>query len=502
MRRTEQHRENRRRRAGDVDHRPRPGNRFSPQDAAALQAQLVGTVVLASDPDYDRARACFVRRFDALPQVIVYCEVPGDVVAALSFAERHDLAVVCRSGGHSTAGYSVNDELVIDLSRISYVVVDPAGPTARVGAGTNFETLEAVLGPLGLHVPSGGCPSVCVAGYMQGGGYSFTSRMFGMNCDSVRACTVVTAAGQIVRADADSHPDLFWALRGGAGNNFGVVLEVEYDVHELGVLHGFGLRWPLSTADDRRAAAEALVVWQEHFTGGDTAALTGTEVIAVPVSRDDGPPAPELLIRGMFRGSESECRDALAPLAAACPDGGEHDIWQAGTYGELNAQLMSQPHDLPDVPPSVRASIESRIIADPIGADQWQQLLARFVSSGAASTMLTMESYGGAINGRHPSETAFVHRRARMNLFIWSFWMYPDERVEAERDIVDFRSLVDPLSNGQANQNYPNRDTPAADYPALYWGDNYPRLQRVKVRYDPNQRFRFPQMVHPPSPDT
>lgn len=500
MRRSPQHRANLRRSATFATSTPPSSNKFTPQDAVELQAAMVGSVILASTDRYDDLRMGFLRTYESLPQLICYCEVPRDVQLSLAFAQRHGLIPVCRSGGHSTAGFSVNDEMVIDLSRISYVVVDEASRTARIGAGTNFEKVQAALSPFGLHVPGGGCPSVAVAGYMQGGGYSFTSQMFGMNCDSVIECVVASAAGEIVTADQNRHPDLFWALRGGTGNNFGVLLEITYRLHEVGELRGFGLSWSLGTDLDRTQAAEALSVWQSHYAGASAGTDMGIELFVVDVVRDPAaPPQPELLLRGMDRRDEAACKAALAPLTDRCPDGGHHDIWCAGTYEQLNEYLLSSPTELPDVPPNIRALVESRIVADPLDTEDWQHLLDFFHAAEPGAIMIVIESYGGAINVPAPDETAFVHRRALMNVFIWSFWMYDDEREQAERYISDFRAVLDPLSNGHANQNYPNRATPLDLYPQLYWGENYPTLQAVKAKYDPGILFQFPHMVHPPA---
>jgi len=480
---------------------PLSANKFEPQDAAALAAELVGTVVLATDDAYEASRHGFFRAREAFPQIICFCEVPRDVRLCLAFARKHGLTPVCRSGGHSTAEYSVNDQLVIDVGRINYVVVDRASRTARVGAGTQFEMLEGILSPFGLHVPGGGCPSVAVGGYMQGGGYSFTSQMYGMNCDSVIAATVVLANGDIVDTNEKDDPELFWAIRGGTGNNFGVLVEITYQLHEPGEMQGFGFRWPLAKKADRAAASKALGVWQDNYLGDQAIADMGSEAFIVEVARDPAKGVkPELLIRGMYRGDEAAATAALAPLAAACPDGGTHDIWQRGTYEDLNGYLMSHPTELPDVPPNVRAFIQSRIIAEPVGTDDWLRLLEYFTSAGAGALMIVIEAYGGAINEPAPDKTAFVHRGARMDVFGWSFWMLEHQRRKAEKCIDGFLDLIEPLSNGHSYQNYPNRKTPAHRYPDLYWGDNYPRLQRAKARYDPDPLFRFEQMVHPPKP--
>jgi FAD/FMN-containing dehydrogenase len=461
---------------------------------------MLGSVILASTEGYDASRQDFIRTYQSFPQLIGYCEVPRDVHACLKFASDHGLHPVCRSGGHSTAGFSVNNEMVIDVSRISYVVVDEASRTAKVGAGTNFEKLNAILSHYKLHVPGGGCPSVAVAGYMQGGGYSFTSLMFGMNCDSVIETVVALASGEIVIANEQTNNDLFWAVRGGTGNNFGVLLEITYRLHTLDELQGFGLSWPLDTHDDLDHATKVLATWQAGFTGTKAGDRLGHEAFILYVQRPGKPSKPELLIRGMHRGSATECEAALQPLLDLCPDpSSQRDIWKRGTYEYLNGYLMTYPTELPDVPMNIRALIESRIVARPLQLSEWRGVLDYFSRAENGAMMIGLEPYGGAINRLAPHDTAFVHRCAMMDVFVWAFWMHDEGRRRAEGHVRKFRNILAPLSNGRSYQNYPSRGTARDDYPQLYWGENYERLRKVKVKYDPKNLFQFPHMVHPPA---
>jgi FAD/FMN-containing dehydrogenase len=477
-------------------------NTFKSGDVSALRASMKGRVVVDSTHNYDTLRQGFLHTFQSFPQMICYCEVEGDVQRTLEFAQNHGLTPVCRSGGHSTAGFSVNDELVIDLSKLSSVEVNEQDSTARVGAGTTFSTLDAELGPRGLHVPGGGCPSVAVAGYMQGGGYSFTSQMFGMNCDNVIQCRVATADGKIVLADkGNKDADLFWALRGGTGNNFGVLLEITYQLQKLDELWGFGFSWNLDTEADRDQAIKALLRWQSEYIPRAGPSDMGIELFIGQVPRETNkPPQPQLLIRGMHRGDEMSCQGDLQPLLDLCRDGGNRDIWCRAKYPKLNDHLMNYPTPLPDVAPTVRAVVESRIVAHPITPQGWGKLLDFYRKAVPGSIIIVIESYGGAINSVAPAETAFVHRKALMNIFVWSFWMYDEQRRQSEGYIQEFRQLMASLSGGapHAYQNYPNRDTPEWLYPALYWGSNYPTLQEAKARYDPDNVFQFPHMVHLP----
>ena len=457
---------------------------------------LAGHVVLPQDAAYDSARETFMKAFQHFPQIIVYCAGFSDVVASIRFARDIGLHPVCRSGGHSTAGYSVNDEMVIDFSNISYVRVEPKNESALVGAGANFGHINSEMDLYELHVPGGGCPTVCVGGFMQGGGYGFTSLMFGMNCDSVTGVQIALADGRIVTANAGEHEDLFWAVRGGTGNNFGALLEIEYGLRKLGPLWGFGFKWPLKEGKQASAAADALAVWQSHFTGDAAPPHVGQQALLVRTK--EKPDGTELgqyfVIRGMYNGSEAACRKALDPLFALLPGESYRDIWQAGSYKELNGYLLNYPTELPaNVPPSARSLAKSHIVARSLTAAEWGRIIELFRASPNPNNFIGLEAYGGAINAPATDATAFWHRRAAMDVFLFSFWLDESHRETARAYVADFDRAVEPLSNGHSYQNYPNPDN--KDFGKMYFGGNLKRLVEVKQKYDPEGFFRFPQAL-------
>src|SRR5438093_10157479 len=280
---------------------------FSAADVKALQSRLVGEVVLPSDNAYAGARQLSNLACQHFPQLIAYCEVFQDVHECLAFAHKHQLQVTTRSGGHSTAGFSSNDGMVIDTSRLNAVYIDPAAKTAVVGPGTNWEHLNASIADYQLHMPTGVCGDVCVAGFMQGGGYGLTSRKWGINCDSVLSMLVMLADGRIVNASADCNADLYWAMRGGTGNNFGILLQAAYRVHELPMLWGFGLRWSMAQAP------AAMFALQSGYMVGNNAAPP--ELGYMSILQYDGQPAkPSLIMRGVYWGPRAEGLKQLQPL--------------------------------------------------------------------------------------------------------------------------------------------------------------------------------------------
>jgi FAD/FMN-containing dehydrogenase len=493
---------------------------YSQDQLNGLMAKLAGSVVVPGAPGYNDARMVFMHTYQHYPQLIVNCVCYSDVVAALAFARETRLKVATRSGGHSTAGYSVNDQLVIDMSGISHVLIDKERKLACVGAGANFRKLNLMLDMEGLHVPGGGCESVCVAGYMQGGGYGFTSRLFGMNCDCVESVTVALADGRIVRAAEDELKDLFWAIRGGTGNQFGVLLEIEYRLVELRDLFGFGLRWMMRTKAEVEQAVKAVTCWQEKFTKdcekGSKRDRSGTQALFMhlPVSEDDPTQLPQLLIRGVFDGSEKECLEALRPLIELMdgpgqklkdPRGGidkgdplkQIEIWERGSYLHLNEILLltvdPPGQDLPTVSMNTKPLVDSRIVEDIQPQKKWAELAKLFLEAPDLTIFIAMESYGGRINARKPTDTAFVHRTASLDLFTWVFWTFDDHEKKARKWLRKFGKVAGGMSNGRRYQNYPLREN--ENYLDDYFGGNLGRLIKCKSRYDPDDLFDFGQSI-------
>src|SRR5215469_4103811 len=201
---------------------------------AELRADMDGPVIVAENSDFDDARRVFNAGIDRYPAAIARCESAADVAAAVAFARAQGLEVCVRGGAHNTAGTAVcNDGLMIDLSLLNEVRVDPDAGRARVGGGALLADLDAATQVHGLAVPAGLISHTGVGGLTLGGGMGWLTRKFGLSIDNLISAEVVTADGRVLRAAADEHPDLFWAIRGGGGN-FGVVTNFEFQLHEVG----------------------------------------------------------------------------------------------------------------------------------------------------------------------------------------------------------------------------------------------------------------------------
>jgi FAD/FMN-containing dehydrogenase len=467
--------------------------RFSVKDVKNLQTAIHGTVVLPTDLTYHRDRQMTLLAVQEFPQLIVFCEIFEDARRCLEFAQKYDLRVTIRSGGHSTAGFSVNAGMLIDTSRIKHVVVDPKERRAIVGAGATIGDLNAALKMYNLHVPSGGCGDVCIAGYMQGGGYGFTSRKFGMNCDNVHEIVVMLANRKIVVANSEKNADLFWAVRGGTGGNFGILLQVIYSLHELGDVWGFGLQWPINSRDGIKNAAAALAEMQANYM--QTGAPPELGYMTFLAWQDE---TPCVVMRGMFLGPQREGElaiDSLRRLGPAYTDFG------VGRYADLDLKLIESPPGLPQVPDLAREEKQCGYIDRKLDAEDWAHIIDVFLTSPNRSSLVCIEPYGGRINEMPVTSNAFIHRKVDMNLFLDVFWMSEDQqRKDAIAFLDRFMAMMAPYSNGQSYQNYPRRTQ--QDFRRRYWGSSFERLLAVKQKYDKNNFFQYAQSVSPETAQT
>ncbi|WP_082541542.1 MULTISPECIES: FAD-dependent oxidoreductase [unclassified Rhizobacter] len=470
----------------------------------AAQAALQGHIVLPGDPDYNADRQLFNPVFNAYPVAIVYCAVESDVAIALKLAQDVVLPFTVRSGGHCTAGFSAGYGVLIDVSALNEATIDTVAQVATVGTGCPFSKLDLALDQAGLHVPGGECQDVCIGGYLQGGGYGFTSVTFGMNCDNVIDMRVMLADGRVVTASPAANTDLWWAMRGGTGGNFGVLLSVRYQLRPLGDVFGWALIWPLQSAGDFANATGALMALQSGYMLANLPQALNIQVsLCYQPGTQPGlplePQQPYLMVRGLYVGSQADGQAAIQPL---CALPGAIVQWTAmDSYYNLNKALLDQPYGMPCLPPDSPMPCEdkaSRYVTRPLAAAEWLGLLQYFVTAPNELTYFYMEFYGGAINAVQPQANAFVHRSSAFNAVLDVFW-FDDAHKQASQDfLLGWMNLMAPMWNGEIYQNYPRPDQPG--YGAAYWADAQAGLYAVKLKYDPTHAFRFAQEVGPLMP--
>jgi FAD/FMN-containing dehydrogenase len=282
-----------------------------------LRTTIGGPVLGPDDPGYDEARRLWNAAIDRRPAVIARCQSAEDVSSALAFARENGLEVAVRGGAHSTGGSSaVDDGLMIDLSLLNQVTVDPAAKRARVGGGALLADLDAATQEHGLAVPAGMISHTGVAGLTLGGGMGWLSRKAGLTIDNLVSAQVVTADGQILRAAEDEHPELFWGLRGGGGN-FGVVTQFEFRLHEVGPMVHFGmLFWDLAQGPEMFRLARELFAKLPREMNILIAGLNAPPAPFVP-EQHHSQPGYALVVTGF--GSAEEHAQVMAEIRATLP---------------------------------------------------------------------------------------------------------------------------------------------------------------------------------------
>jgi FAD/FMN-containing dehydrogenase len=476
-----------------------------------LRSRLRGPLVLPADAAYPDAKHLAQLRFDVVnPRAIAYCETEADVAACLRFARDHDVAVTPRSSGHSLAGWSTTTGLVIDLSRLAHVVLENGengenGETVRVGAGAQAVDVLDRLAPHGRQLPAGLCGTVCLGGFLTGGGIGWTTRYAGLAADRLVAARVTLADGRTVRCTAgagdEEHADLHWALRGGGADNFGIVTEFEVRPTRIARVTTYALSWPW------QQAAEAVTAWQQWTAHGpDT--LGGT----LDVLLDDAAPGaePVVYVQGCLVGPAEELEpllDELASLAGFAPasrevaeksyDAAMMALW--GCTGTVEECHLEGHNPVANLPRHQLIASNGRLLDAPLSGSRTGEALAALEAGRRAGQFhnLSMYALGGAAGHPGPGQTAFPHRSARFFTGYSAGFSGTDDAEEAgaaaEGWVAAGMRVLDPERRGAAYLNFP--DAGLADWRSSYYGANYARLRAVKRRYDPDGYFRRPQSI-------
>lgn len=447
-------------------------------DAAvsAFAVRLRGPLLQPGDEGYDAARSVWNAMVDRRPALIARCTGAADVIAAVQFAREHQLLVAIRGGGHNVAGNAVCDDgLMIDLSLMQSIRVDPAARTARAEPGVLWEAFDREAQAFGLATVGGVVGTTGIAGLTLGGGMGYLTGLYGLTCDNLLAADVVTADGALVHASAEQNADLFWALRG-AGHNFGVVTSFQYRVHPVGplVLGGMVLHPFEQAAAVLRFYREFAVEQPDELTtyAGILTGPDGTLVVAlVPCyagNLDEG-----TRVLAPLRSFGSPVADMVGPLSYTAQQGlmggsfpyGRQQYWKSSTMSVISDD-----------------AIETII-----------QHAARVPSPFSA---IVFEHRHGAYGRVGASATAFGLRAAPYSVGMYSSWIDPAETDRNIRWTRDFHAAMQPHVALGAYVNDLDRDEGAARIQASY-GANFSRLVALKTRYDPTNLFRVNQNIPP-----
>jgi FAD/FMN-containing dehydrogenase len=451
-----------------------------------LQRAMKGHVFTRSTPGFTSASHVYNERFDnQVPLAVARPVSAGDVSAAVNWAVDQGVPIRARSGGHSYAGYStISNGLVLDLRKLNGISVNKQAKTATIGAGAQLIDVYSGLAAKGATIPGGSCPSVGIAGVTLGGGMGLAGRAFGLTTDNLVGATIVTADGKVRKVDAHTNPDLFWALRGGGGGNFGVVTQFVFKVHSLPAsASDFFVTFPWSEASDAIAAWQA---WAPH------AADQLTSIFHLNGPRS----STAVQVSGQYLGPQGDLGRLLGPLKAvrgAQVVTGQHDYL---TLQRLWAGCLTKSipacHTVGAAPDGTleRASFQAKsdYVTKALPASGRAVLVSAMErrASMSGSGAILFDAYGGAINRVKPSATAFVHRNA---LFCIQYLSYNGGGSWLQQT----HSAISKYVSGQAYQNY--IDAGLKGWQNAYYGSNYARLQQIRKQVDPHHHFNFPQAI-------
>ncbi|WP_062344639.1 FAD-binding oxidoreductase [Herbidospora yilanensis] len=434
-------------------------------DWRALDRTLKGRLVRPGDPSYATAKRVFNVAFDnAAPRAVAYCATAADVAACVGFARRNGLVVHPRSGGHSYAGWSTGSGLIVDVSQLRAVKL--TGGLATVGSGAKLIDVYSQLGKSGVSIPAGSCPTVGVAGLTLGGGIGVVARRHGLTIDVLKAVSLVTADGRLITASANNHPDLFWALRGGGGGNFGIATSFTYQTHPVQDVTVFTMRWPWSQA------FAVVKKWQKWAPAAPDALWSNLHL-----SQD---PGRSVSVTGLYLGSRSRCEALLTGFPASTRTVKSMGYLQA-MYFMAGCSTLEACH----TGPRDRFSASSHFAYTEMSDATIRALIAQVGRAGRHTVLI--DALGGAVGRVAPGATAFPHRKALFSLQYYAHFDGASAWVRSARDSMT------PRLGRHAYVNYP--DIALKDYKDQYYGPNAARLAAVKKVYDPTGFFRHPQGV-------
>jgi FAD/FMN-containing dehydrogenase len=454
------------------------------KDAAihCLKRALRGRLIVPGDTEYETARQVYNGMIDRYPRLIVRCAHLADVIAAVRFARDHELLLAIRGGAHNGPGLGTCDDgLVIDLSALRGLHVDPAARTVRVAGGCTWGEVDRASHAFGLAVPSGIVSTTGVAGLALGGGSGYLTRRYGLTIDNLLEADVVLADGRLVTASAAQNADLFWALRGGGGN-FGVVTSFLFRAHPVHTVYAGLTLWRLERAGE-------ILPWYREFLPGAPEELYGFFGFkGVPTSAPFPPALQGRRVCGVvwcYTGPAEQADTAFRPVRALKPDF-EH-------LGHLPFPTLQGFFD-GLFPPGLQWYWRGDFVAE-----LTDTAIARHLEYGAQApsllSLMHLYPVDGAAGrvGRH--DTAFSYREARWNMVIAGVDPDPANRERITAWTRAYWDAVHPHGAGGAYVNF-MMDEGEARVRATY-RDNYARLAAIKHKYDPQNLFRVNQNIRP-----
>jgi len=452
----------------------------------SFKSGLQGELITPNDTGYDDARQVWNAMIDKRPALIARCSGAADVIDAVTFAREHELLTAVKSGGHNVAGNAVCDDgLVIDLSPMKSVRVDPRSRTVRVEPGVTLREFDHETQAFGLATPTGQVSMTGISGLTLGGGWGWLSRKYGMTIDNLRSVDVVTADGELLHASEEENEDLFWGIRGGGGN-FGVVTSYEFQLHEVGPqLLGGLIVYPFGEATD-------VLRFHRDFT------VDAPDELCCYAAIIGAPPVPFL---------PEEVHGETVIVCAVCYSGsieeGERAVRPLQNLADPIADLI-QPMPFTDMQQMFDADYESGVrnywktqLVNPLPDEAIDIVVERSEPLPTPDTKVILEHLGGAMARIDPDATAYRHRSAPYSFNIYPRWTDPEEDETHISWAREFMDAMAPFATDGVGVNFLSRE--GHDRVKAAYGENYNRLTEIKAKYDPENFFRLNQNITPAS---
>ena len=440
-----------------------------------FKTSLHGRLILHGDDGYDEARTHWNAMIDKRPALIAQCSGVADVISSVNFARNNNILMSVRGGGHNFPGNSIcNDGLMIDLSKMTGVRVDPVKKTARAQGGTKWAAFDHETQAFGLATPGGTDGDTGIAGLTLGGGIGWLSGKYGLTCDNLISADVVTADGRFLTASDTENPDLFWALRGGGGN-FGIVTSFEYQLHPVGptVLAG-------SVVYPYGKVREFLRFYSE-FSGKMPDEMN---IIASLMTLPEGSKA--CAVQLCYHGSIEEGERALRPIREFGPP--LSDDIRPMPYTEAQ-ELLATPHGQQNY---LKSHLMSQANDDAIDT-----MIDHFERVTSPLSSIAFQQLGNTSNRVESGQTAFGHRDAWYEWMVTSVWMDPGESEIHVRWARECYQAMLPFSHGAYVNQVGTEAEEGADSIMAAFGDNFQRLAAMKQKYDPTNLFSHNPNIRP-----
>lgn len=467
------------------------------------QIELTGRLVFPNSPEYDGARQEYNTFFNRFPSVIVFAQKNRDIINAIKWARVHQIPFRLRSGRHNYEGLSAIDSgIIIDVSEMKKIKIDKKHHTVTVETGITDIELAEELSKHHLVVPNGLCFTTGIAGFTLGGGQSAFCRQFGLAIDQLLEVEMIDANGSVIHANASKNADLFWALRGGGGGNFGVCTKFTFRTHEVRKVVYANIGWDLGDL------SEVIQVWQSYSTPHSDNRLTPLlSLVNSPSQKhtfpgykkkkkqflhkfpeQESPVSSAITFQCVYLGSVKQLRKLLQPLLNT---GTPQQVfikkipWIEAEY-RIGLTQPVLPEPFKSTGPFVPKALPKRAIA----------IIKEFMESPPKNNIVAIVLHGlnGAIADVKPQDTAYYYRNAWFNINPWATWTTSNGSTEGIKWVNRLTQKLRCYTSG----TYVNSpDLSLIHWQKAYYGKNYRRLRQVKRKYDPDDIFHFPQSIQP-----